>query len=70
MSIPKRHKNREYHNQQRKRIYIEEHSHSLMFHPIKGSDGGVYTCLFNNNPDAEAVVRLVVLGKCILGKIL
>lgn len=38
----------------------------LGFDPVRATDGGRYTCLINNRPKPDAVIKMSVLGKSIL----
>ena len=38
----------------------------LGFDPVRSTDGGRYTCLINNRPKPDAVIKMSVLGKSIL----
>ncbi|PNF40692.1 hypothetical protein B7P43_G02185, partial [Cryptotermes secundus] len=47
----------------RHRITLLPDTFSLHFHPVTAEDSAEYSCLVNNRPKPEAVVRLVVQGK-------
>lgn len=46
------------------RISLLPESYGLSFHPADGEDSGDYICLVNNRPKPDALVRLIVQGKC------
>ncbi|XP_033611696.1 uncharacterized protein LOC111875417 [Cryptotermes secundus] len=46
----------------RHRITLLPDTFSLHFHPVTAEDSAEYSCLVNNRPKPEAVVRLVVQG--------
>ena len=48
------------------RINLDEEMFGLGFDPVRATDGGRYTCLINNRPKPDAVIKMSVLGKSIL----
>ncbi|XP_063218642.1 protein sidekick-2-like [Bacillus rossius redtenbacheri] len=44
----------------RRRLSLEPGSFALRIRPVESGDSGVYSCLVNNRPQPEALVRLVV----------
>ena len=48
------------------RINLDEEMFGLGFDPVKATDEGRYTCLINNRPKPDAVIKMSVLGKFIL----
>jgi receptor-type tyrosine-protein phosphatase gamma len=49
--------------QHRHRITLLPDTFALHFHPVTAEDSAEYSCLVNNRPKPEAVVRLIVQGK-------
>ena len=49
----------------KKRLRLDTDMFSLAFDPVKSSDQGRYSCLINNRPQPDAVIKLKVLGKSI-----
>jgi receptor-type tyrosine-protein phosphatase gamma len=47
----------------RHRITLLPDTFSLHFHPVTAEDSAEYSCLVNNRPKPEAIVRLIVQGK-------
>ncbi|KAK6634347.1 hypothetical protein RUM43_011747 [Polyplax serrata] len=47
----------------RHRINLLSDNFALHFHPVTAEDSGEYSCLVNNRPKPEAIVKLVVQGK-------
>lgn len=47
----------------RHRISLRSDSFALEFHPVIAEDSGEYSCLVNNRPRPEAIVKLIVQGK-------
>ena len=45
------------------RVSLDEQMFGLGFDPVRATDGGRYTCLINNRPKPEAVIKMSVLGK-------
>ena len=47
----------------RHRINLLSDNFALHFHPVTAEDSGEYSCLVNNRPKPEAIVKLVVQGE-------
>lgn len=47
----------------RHRITLLPDTFALHFHPVTAEDSAEYSCLVNNRPKPEAIVRLIVQGK-------
>lgn len=47
----------------RHRITLLPDTFGLHFHPVTAEDSAEYSCLVNNRPKPEAIVRLIVQGK-------
>ena len=50
----------------KKRLRLEDDKagmFSLAFSPVRAEDEGSYTCLINNRPNPDAVIKLKVLGE-------
>ena len=45
------------------RINLDEEMFGLGFDPVRATDEGRYTCLVNNRPKPDAVIKMSVLGK-------
>ena len=45
------------------RINLDEEMFGLGFDPVRATDEGRYTCLINNRPKPDAVIKMSVLGK-------
>ena len=45
------------------RISLLPDTFALHFHPVTAEDSAEYSCLVNNRPKPEAIVKLVVQGK-------
>ena len=45
------------------RINLDEEMFGLGFDPVRATDGGRYTCLINNRPKPDAVIKMSVLGE-------